>query len=294
MIEINARRNEILHEKLPDRNETKYRRESLVPTTSYYKEFLFLHGSYFINPWILFHSTLAAVSCDISFLLEFILIKFSFLNGSYFILSWILFHAPLVAGSCNISFLLAFTLIKFSCLHGKYLILWVVPTTFIIKHRQLPAQRFINCLVFLWNEITRQTLWNVSHSFPTLYLISIWFLFHFYFISILFLPICFISLVARSISSCFIPISFPFPCNIIAVSFPFHCDVIAISLLFHCYFILISQRYHWYFISISFPFHCNIIAVSLLFHCNIIAISLVFHFYFIPISLWYYCDIIGI
>ena len=25
----------------------------------------------------------------------------------------------------------------------------VVPTTFIIKHRQLPAQRFVNCLAFL-------------------------------------------------------------------------------------------------------------------------------------------------
>ena len=96
--------------------------------------------------------------------------------------------------------------------------IWVVPTTFIIKHRQLPAQRFVHCLVFLWNEITRQTLWNESHSLPRVYFFSISFLFHSYFISISFLfhiyfipTQLFISLVARYISFLFhiyfIPVS---------------------------------------------------------------------------------------
>ena len=35
----------------------------------------------------------------------------------------ILFHAPLVAVSCNISFLLASISIKFSCFHGRYFII---------------------------------------------------------------------------------------------------------------------------------------------------------------------------
>ena len=86
-------------------------------------EFSFLHGSYFINPWILVHPPLVAVSCNISSLLAFIPIKLSFLYGSYFILSWILSHFPLAAISCNISFLLAFISIKFSFLHGSYFIL---------------------------------------------------------------------------------------------------------------------------------------------------------------------------
>ena len=112
-------------------------------------EFSFLHGSYFILPclipplqvfhaifhsflhvfhWnfhffmvatsfflqILSHSPLAAISCNISYLLACISIKFSFLHGSYPIPPWTLSHFPLAAISCNISFLLAFISIKFS------------------------------------------------------------------------------------------------------------------------------------------------------------------------------------
>ena len=66
---------------------------------------------------------MAALSCNISFLLAFISIEFSFLHGSYFILPWILSHPPLAAISCNISFLLACISLKFSFLHGSYFIL---------------------------------------------------------------------------------------------------------------------------------------------------------------------------
>src|ERR1700749_1650113 len=68
--------------------------------------------SFFLQ--ILSHSPLAAISCNISFLLACISIKFSFLHGSYFILPWILSHFPLAAISCNISLLLAFISMKFS------------------------------------------------------------------------------------------------------------------------------------------------------------------------------------
>ena len=86
-------------------------------------EFSFLHGSYFILPWILSHSPLAAISCNISFLLASISIKVFFLHGSYFIFPWILSHTPLAVISCNISFLLACISLKSSFLHGSYFIL---------------------------------------------------------------------------------------------------------------------------------------------------------------------------
>ena len=73
--------------------------------------------------WILSHSPLAAISCNVSFHLACISIKFSFLHGSYFILPCILSHSPLAAISCNISFLLACISLKFSFLHGSYFIL---------------------------------------------------------------------------------------------------------------------------------------------------------------------------
>ena len=95
----------------------------------------FLHGSYFINPWILFHSPLVAVSFNISFL-----------NGSYFILSWILFHSPLVAVSCNISFLLAFISIEFSCLHGRYFILSCILSHFPLAAISLYTSSFRICV----------------------------------------------------------------------------------------------------------------------------------------------------
>ena len=93
-------------------------------------KFSFLHGSYFILSWISFHSPLAAVSCNILFLLAFISIKISFLPGSYIILSGFFFHSPLSAVSCNISFLLAFISIYiylFSFYHGSYFTIpWIL------------------------------------------------------------------------------------------------------------------------------------------------------------------------
>ena len=61
---------------------------------------------------ILSHFPLAAISCNISFLLAFISIIFSFFHGSYFTFSWTLSHFLPAAISCDISFLLAFIFIS--------------------------------------------------------------------------------------------------------------------------------------------------------------------------------------
>ena len=77
--------------------------------------------------WILSHSSLAVISCNISFLLTFISVKVSFLHGSYFILPWILSHSPLAAVSCNIPFLLACIPLKISFLHVAIsFLLWIL------------------------------------------------------------------------------------------------------------------------------------------------------------------------
>ena len=88
--------------------------------------------SFFLH--ILSHSPLAAISCNISFHLAGISLKFSFLHGSYFILCWILSHSPLAAISCNISFHLACISLKFH--------LFMVATSFflqILSHSSLAA-----------------------------------------------------------------------------------------------------------------------------------------------------------
>jgi hypothetical protein len=129
----------------------------------------------------------------------------------------------------------------------------VVPTTYIINCRHLPAQRFVYC--------------QVKYDMR-------------YFI------LCLAALFSGAIFHCyFISISLQYHCDIIAISFLFHCDIIVISLLFYCYFISISFLFLCDIIAISFLFYCNIIAILLLFHFHFIAISLRFYCYFIPISL---------
>jgi hypothetical protein len=118
----------------------------------------------------------------------------------------------------------------------------VVPTTYIINCRHLPAQRFVYC--------------QVKYDMR-------------YFI------LCLAALFSGAIFHCyFISISLRYHCNIIAISFLFHCDIIVISLLFHFYFITISLRYHCYFIPISLRYHCYFISISLRYYCYFISISL--------------------
>ena len=99
---------------------------------------------------------------------------------------------------------------------------------------------------FLWNEIHRAKVWNVSHSFARLYFISISFLFHSYsaiyfiifptlFHSDFILTQLFISLSAQD--------------DIFDISLLFHCLPRVISLVFHSCFIAWLQRYLWYFIA---------------------------------------------
>ena len=86
---------------------------------------------------------------------------------------------------------------------------------------------------FLWNEIHRAKVWNVSHSFARLYFISISFLFHSY--------------------SAFYFIVFPtlfhsdFILTQLFISLLFHCLPRAISLVFHCCFIACLGQHHDHF-----------------------------------------------
>ena len=120
---------------------------------------------------------------------------------------------------------------------------------------------------FLWNKITRQTFWNVSHSFPRLYFISISFLFH----------------------CCFIVVSF-------LSNYLFHCLPSFILFLFPFHFIPVWYLFHSYFISFSFIprylFHCHSSFISFLFHSYLISISFLpsYLFHWLP-DLFHSCFI---
>ena len=116
-------------------------------------------------------------------------------------------------------------------------VLWVVPTTYMIKPWQLPAQSFISCQVFLWYETLRQPQWNVYHCSARL--ISLLFRYflsqhHYYFIAIPgWYHNYFIPFLANIIK-----ISLVYQDNLItslAKSILFHCCTRPISLLFHCF-----------------------------------------------------------
>ena len=131
---------------------------------------------------------------------------------------------------------------------------------------------------FLWNEIHRAKVWNVSHSFARLYFISFSFLFHSY-------PAFYFIIFPTLFHSHFIftqPfISLSAQDNIFGISLLFHCLPRATSLVFHCCFIVCLGQYHWYFML----FHCLPRAISLVFHCCFIACLKPYHWYFIAVSL---------
>ena len=114
----------------------------------------------------------------------------------------------------------------------------VVPTTYIINLRHLPAQWFLYCQM---KYGMRYLILAWLHFFHCLYFIAILFPFHCYFIPI--------SLLFHSLLRAYFTV---------------------ISLWYHSYFILFWGH-------ISLLFHCNIIPISLLCHRHFIPVSLRFH-----------------